>query len=91
MADTYDTDEFSFPLRSLERLHLQQGGRLSEGSARPADLPSRHGIDIDVPGDLGFTAREYLDAQFELYCRNLRAGMTVRAAIGFMEINHAAS
>lgn len=80
MADTYDTDEHGFPLRSLERLHLQQGGRLSEGNARSADLPSR-GIDLNEVGDLGFSRQDWLDAQFELYCRNLCAGMTVRAAI----------
>ena len=73
MADAYLVDEFGFPLRSLERLHLQQGGQLSESeNARSTDLPSRRGIDIDVPGDFGFTAREYLDAQFELYCHNIK-------------------
>lgn len=76
MADSYATDEFGFPLRAVERLVLMQGGRLSESeNARATSLPTRRGIDIDVPGDLGFTAREYLDAQFELYCFNIKNGL----------------
>ena len=73
MADSHMTDEYSFPLRTAERLHVMQGGRMTEGDhALGADLPSRRGIDIDVPGDFGFTVREYLDAQFELYCHNIK-------------------
>lgn len=74
MADTYDTDEFGFPLRSLERLHLQQGGRLSEGNARSIDLPSRD-IDLNEVGDLGFSRQDWLDAQFANYCFNIKNGV----------------
>lgn len=82
MAD-FGTDEHGYPLRATERLHLLQGGRLTEGDhALPRDLPSRRGNDMTEIGDMGFSRQDWLDAQFELYCHNLRSGMTTDAARG---------
>lgn len=84
MRDLYahGVDDFGYPLTALEQLRLMQGGQLSEREdALPTDLPAQsRGIDIYVPGDLGFTVREWLDAQFDNYCFNLRAGMTSEEA-----------
>jgi hypothetical protein len=83
MADHYATDEHGFPLRTAERLHILQGGRLTEGDhALPRDLPSRRGNDMHAVNEQGFSRQDWLDAHFELYCHNLRAGMTTDAARG---------
>ena len=75
MADTLMVDEFDFPLTTGQRLFLMQGGRLSESDkGYVPNLPSR-GNDLNEVGDLGFTRQDWLDAHFELYCFNLRAGM----------------
>jgi len=76
-----DTDAFGYPLRAAEQLHVMQGGKLEVGeNSRATSLPSQKGNDLNEVGEFGFSRREWLDAQFELYCFNLRAGMTASEA-----------
>ena len=77
-----DIDAFGYPLRAAEALHVMQGGRLEVGeNSRATSLPSR-GNDLSAAGNLGFSMQDWLDAHFELYCFNLRAGMTTDEARG---------
>lgn len=70
MADIGNTDFWpDSPIQSLRR---QQGIRPTESEYGYEPAPLVRGNDIDVPGDGGFTARDYLDASFELYCFDVK-------------------